>query len=146
VKKNIFSFIIILGEAVFLLWIGGNAMQKNIPDTMNYGRLSEGIFLLIIAITSFIYLIFKIKDTKILYANIMIGFLIFLTGLSIKDNSWMSSSVAVPGMLLIFINYPVLLKKKIPKDQDLRFKGFLLAGLIFVLIMIFIYLFAYLIK
>ncbi|MBU2545339.1 hypothetical protein KKC65_02715 [Patescibacteria group bacterium] len=58
--------------------------------------------------------------------------------------SWMSSAIMVPGGLLMFINFPALLKKKIPKDKDLGFKGFLLAGLIFILIMTSIYLFAYL--
>lgn len=144
-RNKILSFIITLGEGVFLLWIGVRGIQQNIPDIMNYTKLAGGLFLIIIGITNLIWRIFGVKNEKTpLYVNIGLGVLIFITGLSITNNSLVSSAIMVPGSLLIFINFPILLRRKIPKDKNLGFKGFLLAGLIFIAIMVFIYLFAYL--
>ena len=132
-KKNILSLVITLGEGAFLLWIGISAIQGNAPELMDYGKLAGGLSLVILGIINFIWLVLKTKDIKTpLYINIGLGFLIFVIGLSIRDNNWMSSAIMVPGSLLMFINFPALLKKKISKDKDLSFKGFLLAGFIFI--------------
>lgn len=144
-KNKILSFVITLGEGIFLLWIGVKGIQQNIPDIMNYSKLAGGLFLIVIGVTNLIWRIFGVKNERIpLYVNISLGILIFIIGLSITNNNLISSAIMVPGSLLLFINFPTLLREKIPKDKDLGFKGFLLAGLIFIAIMGFIYLFAYL--
>ena len=118
-KSKILSFVIILGEGIFLFIIGIRGLYLDLPTIWDYGKICAGILLIIIGITNLLGAILKFKDRIIFYINLSIGIFLLVIGfLTIVDDSMFWAVVMVPGILLFFENLLILLKKKFPEQKD----------------------------